>query len=222
MASRTALLVGATGLVGGHCLDDLLADPGYRKITVLARRPVARTDERLQVRLVDFERLTQVPAVDDVYCCLGTTIRAAGSREVYYRVDHDYPVTVARLARAAGASRMALVSSIGASPTAANYYLRMKGDTERDVAEIGYDCLEVFRPSMLLGRRAQRRVREQAAMGVARASSPLLVGRLRAYRPVEAARVAAAMLAALRHGEPGTHVRTFDDITRLPGMDRGA
>lgn len=215
MASRTALLVGATGLVGRHCLDRLLADPGYTRVTVLARREVARDHERLDARVVDFDRLADLPPVDDVYCCLGTTIRAAGSREVYYRVDHDYPVAVARLARAQGAGRMALVSSIGASPTAHNYYLRMKGDVERDVAEVGYECLEVFRPSMLLGRREQRRRREAVAMGLTRAVTPLLAGRLRAYRPVEADRVAAAMLAALHRGEPGTHVRTFDDIDQL-------
>jgi uncharacterized protein YbjT (DUF2867 family) len=229
MSPRTALLVGATGLVGGHCLRLLLADPRYRRVVVLARRPLDRghgPEDTLELRVTDFDTLgtadgADVPAVDDVYCALGTTIRAAGSREAFYRVDHDYPVTVARLAREAGATRFALVSSIGASPTARNYYLRMKGETERDVAAVGYECVELFRPSMLLGRRAERRPREAVGMAVMRAASPLLAGGARAYRPVDAGTVAAAMLAAIGRGEPGTHVRTHDDIQRLaPGADR--
>lgn len=215
MGTRTALLVGATGLVGGHCLDRLLADPAYGQVVVLARRPVAREHARLQAEVVDFDRLNRVPAADDVYICLGTTIRAAGSREAYYRIDHDYPLMLARLARAAGAGRLALVSSIGASPVANNYYLRMKGETERDVAEVDYECVELFRPGILLGDRESQRPRESVAIGAGRALAPLLVGPLRRYRPVAAAQVAAAMVAALHRGEPGTHVRTFDDITRL-------
>lgn len=224
MPSRTALLVGATGLVGRHCLDLLLAEPRYERVVVLARRPVPRDDDRLQVQVVDFDTLggrdgASVPPVDDVYCGLGTTIKAAGSREAFYRVDHDYPVTVARLAREAGAARLALVSSIGADPTSRNYYLRMKGETERDIAALAYECLEVFRPSMLLGERPQRRAREAAAMAVMRRASPLLAGRARAYRPVDAAQVAAGMVAAVGRGEPGTHVRTFDDIRALAPDD---
>lgn len=220
MTARTALLAGATGLVGAHCLDHVLAQPRYQRVVVLVRRPVSRPEqERLEARVIDFDRLDNAVAgldrVDDVYCCLGTTIRAAGSREAFYRVDHDYPVALARLARAAGATRLALVSSIGASPTARNYYLRMKGETERDVTGLGYECLELFRPSMLVGRRERRRLRESAAMALMRGAAPALAGPLRPYRPVTAEQVAAAMVAALDRGEPGTHVRTFDGIIRL-------
>jgi uncharacterized protein YbjT (DUF2867 family) len=218
MTSRTAVLAGATGLVGAHCLDRLLAEPRYGRVVVLARRPLerARGDERVQVRVVDFDHLNGVVTeADDVYCCLGTTIRAAGSREAFYRVDHDYPVALARLAREVGATRFALVSSIGASRSARNYYLRMKGETERDVAAVGYECLELFRPSMLLGRREERRRRESVAMSVMQVAAPVLAGPMRAYRPVRAEQVAAAMVAALGGGEPGTRVRTFDDIIGL-------
>jgi uncharacterized protein YbjT (DUF2867 family) len=226
MTSRTALLVGATGLVGGHCLDLLLADPRYARVVVLARRAPDREDDTLDVRVVDFDTLgtpdgVSLPPVDDVYCALGTTIAAAGSREAFYRVDHDYPVTVARLAHAAGARRLALVSSIGARPTAGNYYLRVKGETERDVASVGYGCLEILRPGLLLGQRPRRRPKEAVASVVTRAAAPLLAGRLRAYRPVDARQVAAAMIAALARAEPGTHVRTFDDIAAATADRQG-
>jgi uncharacterized protein YbjT (DUF2867 family) len=215
--SRTALLVGATGLVGGHCLDRLLAEPRYSRVTVLARRAPERTHHRLEVRVVDFDALGErsVPAVDDVYSCLGTTIRAAGSRRAFRRVDHFYPVTVARLARAGGARRLALVSSIGADPGSRNFSLRTKGETDRDVATIGYECVEIFRPSLLLGERAEPRLGEATAAALSRAGSGLLVGRLRNYRPVRARVLAAAMVEALRGGEPGRHVRTFGEIHRL-------
>ncbi len=226
MTTRTALLVGATGLVGGHLLDLLLADSRYARVVVLARRTLDREDDTLDVRVVDFDALgtaegADLPPVDDVYCALGTTIAAAGSREAFYRVDHDYPVTVARLAHAAGARRMALVSSIGANTRAGNYYLRMKGETERDVAAVGYECLEILRPGLLLGQRPRRRPKEAVASVATRAAAPLLAGRLRAYRPVEARQVAAAMIAALARGEPGTHVRTFDDIAAATADRRG-
>jgi uncharacterized protein YbjT (DUF2867 family) len=227
MTSRTALLVGATGLVGRHCLDLLLSDPDYTRVVVLSRRPLDRSESTVDVRVVNFDALDgphgpRLPALDDVYCALGTTIRAAGSREAFYRVDHDYPLTVARRAHAAGATRLALVSSIGADPGARNYYLRMKGETERDVASLGYECVEVFRPGLLLGARAHRRPREAAASVVSRTTAPLLAGRARAYRPVAAADVAAAMVAAVRRGEPGNHVRTFDDIRRLAAGSAGS
>jgi uncharacterized protein YbjT (DUF2867 family) len=215
--TRTALLVGATGLVGGHCLDRLLAEPRYAEVTVLARRAPDRTHDKLQVRVVDFDSLGErsVPAVDDVYSCLGTTIRAAGSRRAFRRVDHGYPVTVAGLARSRGARRLALVSSIGAHPGSRSFYLRTKGETDRDIATIGYECVEIFRPSLLLGERAESRPGEAAAAVLGRIASRLLTGRLRDYRPVEASVLAAAMVEALGRGEPGRHVRAFDEIHRL-------
>lgn len=222
MSGRTALLVGATGLVGGHCLERLLAEPAYTSITVLTRRDSRRRDKRLDERVVDFAALTaaDVPAVDDVYCALGTTMAKAGSKEAFRRVDHDHVVTVAELARAAGATRFALVSSIGADPDARAFYLRVKGETERDLGVLGYTCLEVFRPSGLLGERADRRLAEKLSIPLLRAVSGALVGPLRPYRAVRAVTVARAMVAALLAGEKGIRVRTHDDIVALAAEGR--
>lgn len=219
MEPRTALLVGATGLVGRHVLDRLLAEPAYGTVTVLVRRSLGRSDPRLAERVVDFDRLASAHAGDvrgeDVYCCLGTTIKVAGSQEAFRRVDHDYVVEAARLARANGARRFALVSSVGADAGAGNFYLRVKGETERDVGALGYETLEVFRPSFLMGERGEKRAGEAAGIAVARAVSGALFGGLRKYRPVDAGAVARAMVAALARGEPGTHVRAFDEIAAL-------
>ena len=128
----TALLLGATGLVGGHVLDLLLADPAYRRVTVLGRRPVARMDSKLDQRTADFDRLGDHAisfAVDDVFCCLGTTIAQAGSQEAFRRVDHDYVVSAARLAAEHGARRFLLVTAAGANARSRIFYNRVKGES---------------------------------------------------------------------------------------------
>jgi uncharacterized protein YbjT (DUF2867 family) len=220
MESCTALLLGATGLVGGHCLDRLLTDERYRRVTTLTRRPLPRADNaaaRLDARVVDFDLLAEQwdVAVTDVYCCLGTTMKAAGSRAAFRRVDHDYTIDAARRAHAAGAHRLAIVSAIGADSGSRIFYTRVKGETERDVAALGYECVEIFQPSLLLGARPQPRTGERVAIAVSPAAAGLMIGPLRRYRPIEAEDVAAAMIAALRLGRPGVHTRTYDQIMAL-------
>ncbi|WP_037825147.1 NAD(P)H-binding protein [Streptomyces sp. NRRL B-1347] len=217
MNTRTALLAGATGLVGGHLLDRLLADPRYTRVTALTRRPLARAHDKLDVRVVDFTALAQhdVPTVDDVYCTLGTTIKKAGSQESFRAVDQHHTLAVARHALAAGASGIALCSSIGADPDARTFYLRVKGDTEREVIALGYRRTQIFRPSLLLGDRAERRPGERAMTTLAPVLAPVLVGPLRPYRPITADRLAAAMLTSLTTAEPGSDVYAYDAITEL-------
>src|SRR5262249_10816457 len=122
---RTALVAGATGLVGKHVVDLLLGREEYGKVIAFVRRPLGKAHAKLEERVVDFDALPGVVA-DDVYACLGTTIKVAGSKERFRRVDHDYTVEVARLAREKGAARLALVSAIGASAASGNFYLSVK------------------------------------------------------------------------------------------------
>lgn len=218
MDARTALLVGATGLIGRRCLDRLLTDPTYSRVTVLTRRPTGVSHAKLDEVLVDFERLAEhQDAVrgEDVLCCLGTTIKTAGSQAAFRKIDHDLVVEVARLARGHGARRLALVSSIGASAESSSFYLRTKGETERDVAALGFECFEVMRPSFLVGAREERRPGETVAIALTSAFSGLLVGGARRYRPISGDTVAAAMIVALRRSAPGVHVRTFAELTSL-------
>ncbi|MFF2852082.1 NAD(P)H-binding protein [Streptomyces sp. NPDC058001] len=217
MTTRTALLAGATGLVGGHLLAQLLADPRYTRVTVLARRPLAQAHDELDVRLVDFAALDEdsVPTADDVYCTLGTTIKKAGSQEAFRAVDQHYTVAVARHALRAGAHRIALCSSIGAKSDARQFYLRVKGDTEREVTALGYESTQIFRPSLLLGNRDERRPGERAMTALAPLLAPVLAGPLRPYRPVTADRLATAMITSLTTATPGAHIHTYDAITKL-------
>jgi uncharacterized protein YbjT (DUF2867 family) len=216
--SRTALLLGGTGLVGGHCLDQLLTDSRYSRVTALTRRSLSRADNsegRLDVRVVDFDRLAEQWdfTATDVYCCLGTTMNS--SRETLQHVDHDYTVEAARLAHDAGAQRLALVSAIGAGPESRIFMLRVKGETERDVAALGYDCVEIFQPATLLGDRTKPRSGQGIANTIGPVAARVMVGPLARFRPVRSQDVATAMIAALQLDRPGVHSSTSKEIMAL-------
>ncbi|MEV7414969.1 NAD(P)H-binding protein [Streptomyces sp. NPDC089919] len=217
--TRSALLVGATGLVGGQLLARLLREPRYDRVTVLARRPLGLEHPRLDARVVDFAKLgaEDLPEAGerDVYGALGTTIRQAGSQEAFREVDQHHTVRVAELAREAGAERIAVVSSVGAGSGSRAFYLRVKGDMEAAVTALGYPQTEFFRPSFILGHRPSRRRGEGLGSSAATVLAPLLAGPARPYRPVPAGRLAAAMIAALGEDRPGVRVHTHDDFLAL-------
>lgn len=214
---RSALVLGATGLVGDHCLELLLEDDRYSRVRVLTRRPLTRRHRKLEVFQVDFEALEERPElfrVDDVFCCLGTTMARAGSEAAFRRVDHDYPVQAAELAVAEGADQFLLVSAIGADPQSSIFYNRVKGEVEVAVKRLPFRAVWVLRPSLLLGEREELRVGEKLASVVSRPLAPIMVGRLRRYRPVEARDVAAAMVRLAELDGTGGVVES-DEIAAL-------
>jgi uncharacterized protein YbjT (DUF2867 family) len=217
--ARTALVAGATGLVGGQLLRQLLADPAYTRVVALVRRPLDERDPKLEARVVDFARLTpaELPRADDAYCALGTTMRRAGSRAAFRAVDHDAVLALARAAATAGAgaSQFLLVSALGANPASRNFYLQVKGEAERDVAALPFRAVHVFRPSLLTGARAEFRAAERIGIILATAVAPLMVGGLRRYRPIAADVVARALRAAARHGGTGVIVYESERIAGL-------
>lgn len=196
-SGRVALLLGATGLVGGHCLDLLLENPRYSRVRVLTRRRFRRRHSKLEIVVVDFDLLAERPElfrVDDVFCALGSTIAKAGSAEAFRRVDFDYVAEAARLASEEGAEQFLLVSSIGADPASRAFYTRTKGEVEVAVKHHPFRAVWIVRPSLLRGEREELRVGELAVNWVARIFGFLFIGRLRRYRPVEAHDVAAALV----------------------------
>lgn len=217
-AGRSAVLLGATGLVGGHCLELLLADAAYARVRVVGRRALPREDAKLEQRVVDFDRLEEQAdafAADDVFCCLGTTIRAAGSQEAFRRVDHDYPLAAARLASARGAKRFLLVTAMGADPGSRIFYNRVKGEVERDVSALPFEGVALLRPSLILGDRADRRPAEALAQRLAPALSPLLLGPLRKYRAIDATAIARAMVRLAKEGVRGVRPVESDALAAL-------
>lgn len=215
---RTALVLGATGLVGRHVLELLLGDDAWRRVTVLARRDPGRSHPRLETRIADLEKMEEQEdafAVTDVLCCLGTTIRQAGSQEAFRRVDHDYVVRSARLASGRGARHFLLVSALGADAESRIFYNRVKGEAERDVAALPFAGVALLRPSLLLGDRADRRFAEAAAQRVAPVLAPLLVGPLRKYRAIGADVMARAMVRVAAAGIRGVRRIESDEIARI-------
>lgn len=220
-AARTAILVGATGLVGREILRQLLADPRFAAVTVLGRRSAGVTHAKLREHLVDFDRPETWAALvqgEVLFSALGTTIKAAGSREAQYRVDHTYPLQVARAARDNGVAAYVLVSSTGASPRSRVFYSRMKGELERDVTTLGFARTRLLRPGLLDGDRTERRAGEVWALRVLRPLAGVLPA---AARPIHAAVVARAAIAAGVDPAPGVVVHEAADLFRL-GADTPA
>lgn len=206
--SRTALVAGGSGLVGGHLLRELAAHAAYAEIRVIGRRAPAPAPG-LRFVPSDFgnlDALGDALAVDDVYCCLGTTIRKAGSRPAFERVDYHMVVDLARAAQRAGARRLLVVSAAGASLGSPAFYSRVKGRMEQAVGALPYEAVHLVRPSLLLGERAESRPGERLGQLAAPLLAPLLRGALRKYRPVEAAEVARALVTLALRPARGTHV----------------
>ncbi|MEL4890635.1 NAD-dependent dehydratase [Xanthomonas protegens] len=200
------LLAGATGLVGGHALRQLLAAPACSAVIAPTRRALALVHPKLLNPVLDFDALpAQAPwwQVQAAICALGTTMRQAGSREAFRRVDHDYPLAIARLLREHGAAAFALNSALGADPQSWAFYNRVKGELEHDLRALGFPSLTLVRPGLIGGERAQRRRGEHAASVVLRALGPLLPRR---YRINPAERIAAALVAAALQPRPGVQV----------------
>lgn len=199
---RSVLLLGATGLVGQEVLSLLLADETVSRVVVLSRRTTGVPHAKVEEHLFDLsamERHAHLFSVDQIVCALGTTIRVAGSQEQFRVVDHDYPLTAARLGLAHGARHYLLVSSMGANDRSRFFYNRVKGQIEKDVLSLGYRSLSILRPSLLLGKRKELRIGEQIASRLGWLMPPRL-------QPIHATAVARALVELAREDGPGARV----------------
>lgn len=223
MSGMCVLLAGATGLVGQQALRQLLADPGVAQVRALVRRVctpqqllgshVARTDElaKLRICVADFEHLVAHVDwfdVDMVFCALGTTIKQAGSQAAFRRVDFEYPLQIAQLAKAQGAKRFLLVSALGASARSRVFYNRVKGELEEAIRGIGFEHVSVAQPSVLAGERAEVRLGERIALKLG-----FLVPQR--YKPVHVVQVAAGLLMSGHQGQAGWHVLSNTALRRM-------
>ncbi|SDE65753.1 Uncharacterized conserved protein YbjT, contains NAD(P)-binding and DUF2867 domains [Fontibacillus panacisegetis] len=204
---RSALIVGATGLVGNELLHILLQSDTYEHIKVLVRKPLSIKHDKLTQVVVNFDELNKYEVefnVHDVFCCLGTTIKKAGSQAAFKKVDFEYPIQAAKLAKNHGAQQFLIVSAIGANAQSNIFYSRVKGEVEEALKQIQFASLHIFRPSLLLGSRKEFRFGEKAAAIIIPIFSPLLAGKLNKYKPIQAKQVAQAMVQnaiKIRSGE---------------------
>ena len=213
-----ALLAGASGLTGRLTLEALLAAPDVSRVIAVTRRPLGSEHPRLANRIVQFERLeSQLKGTlcDVALCCLGTTLRKAGSQQRFRAVDVDCVLAFARTARSANARRFVVMSSVGADSRSRNFYLRTKGEMEEELEGVGFESLDILQPSMLLAWRAEMRPLELLASVFMPLAAPLLRGRYAPYRAISARTVAAAMLGAMRSGRRGVQRYTYEGLQAL-------
>ncbi|WGG46130.1 NAD-dependent epimerase/dehydratase family protein [Rossellomorea sp. DA94] len=196
--SKVTLIAGATGLVGSHLMDILLKSPEYTRVISFVRRESGVKHEKLDERIISFDGMKLLPheEIDDVFCCLGTTIKKAKTKHAFKKVDYEYPIQLGKLGKAHGAKQYLVISSIGASPESPFFYSKVKGNLEKELKELHYPSLHLFRPSLLLGERQEFRLGEKAGEIFSRALRPVMVGRLKRYRSIPGKQVAYAMYRA--------------------------
>lgn len=215
---KTALIAGATGLVGSYCLEYLLQSKIYDKVICITRKTLPVQSPFLQQVIADTnnlaETLNQIKA-DDVYCCIGTTINKAGTQEAFKQVDYTYVKVLAEQLKNNGATSFAVVSSISADAKSSNFYLRIKGEMENSVKACNYSKTIILRPSMLLGPRKEFRMGEAIGKVFMTTFSFLFVGKLKRYKAIEAALVAKALIHFTQEDFKGLKVIENDELLDL-------
>lgn len=218
MSGRTALLAGATGLTGRHVLAYLFERDTYSRVITVGRRKPEVNHPKLTAYEGAFNRLDEILAndrVDDIYSCLGTTMKKAGSRPAFYKVDFEYVVNLAEYGVDNGAQQFLLISSAGASAQSSSFYIRVKGQVENAVRNLNYRGVHILRPSLLTGQRDESRQGEQIVEMLLKMAGPLMLGPLQKYRPIEARIVAAAMLSIGSADIPGVFFYESDEIDAI-------
>ncbi|MCW3104521.1 MAG: oxidoreductase [Bacteroidetes bacterium] len=195
---QTAIVIGATGLIGKELVTQLLSDAGFSTVKVFVRKKLELQHQKLEQVITDFDKISassEKITGDVVFCAMGTTIRVAGSQEAFVKVDHTYVLNFAEAAKKNGVTRFVLVSSLGVSESGGNFYLTVKRDIEHALKRLKFASLIIVRPSMLLGQRAEFRLGESIGKFLMKALGFLFIGKLKKYKAIEAAVVAKAMIA---------------------------
>ncbi len=197
MKGKTAIVIGGSGLVGSELIKELLLDPYYDEVKLFVRKKVDVGHKKIVQHILDFENIQASEAIitgDVVFCCIGTTINVAGSKEAFTKVDKTYPLVFAESARKNGIGKFLLVSSLGADMKSSNFYLKVKGEVELGLENLRFDHLVIVRPSMLLGKRIEFRLGELIGKCLMKSLGFLFIGKFKKYKAIEATTVAKAML----------------------------
>jgi len=218
MKNRTALVFGSTGLVGKALVEELCNSDRYFMIKIFSRENTGFAGaEKIKEFVIDFNKLkdySEMISGDDLFICLGTTIKKAGSVSRMEEIDRDLPVNIASVAFENSVEKLAVISSLGANSASSNYYLRIKGEMERGLMELHFRTLIILRPSMLLGDRKERRTGEEIGKIIMKFLGVFLIGRLSKYKGIEAKKVAFAMVKAI-NDNTGTVILESDALQKL-------
>lgn len=198
---KTSVIIGSTGLIGRNLIEILSKNEGYSNLYSISRSKPEKLPSK--VTHIDFNsgRYAIPQNIDTAFCCLGTTMKKAGSKESFHKVDYEMVIDFAKKAKKAGINRFAVVSSIGANPKASNFYLRTKGEVEEKLKDIGFERLVMVRPSLLLGKRNEKRIGEDIGKALYSIFRFMFVGPLKKYRGINADDVAKAMIALVDKGQ---------------------
>lgn len=210
------MIAGSTGLVGKQLMYKLLECREYQKIIALVRTPLPIKHPKLLQLTVDYEKLEQYKDQmqgDDYFCCLGTTMKKAGSKEAFYKVDYTYSLQFAKIASENSASKFLLISAIGADSSSSVYYSKVKGELEAAIKKLKIPEIHIFHPSILVGNRLEFRFGELIGIAMAKIISPLLIGKLKKYKPMEVTKLAGAMLkVALQKESSNSNTWSYTEI----------
>jgi uncharacterized protein YbjT (DUF2867 family) len=212
-----ALIIGATGLIGSYCLKEMLNDDSYSSVEIWVRKHTGITHLKLTERVINFEILSDLNlnGIDHVFCCLGTTIHKAKTKEAFSKVDKEYVSELAKLAESSECQKFLVVSSIGANKNSKNFYLRTKGEMEELVKKKSVPAIYILQPSMLLGNRKEFRFGEIIGKTMMFLIEFMLIGKMRKYRGIHASTIAKALLQLAKLDKEGVFVLTSDQIDRF-------
>ena len=219
MSNIKLLILGASGLTGSFVLQYALEDSRISEVFIWVRKPLGISHPKLKELVVNFLDLESIeanfPLVDSVCCCIGTTINKAGSKHAFYETDVTIPKTIAEIAHKKGVKTFILQSSIGANPNTNNFYLKCKGEVENSISALKFNSIAILQPSLLLGKRNEKRVAEKSAMYIMRLLNWVFVGPLKNYKAILAEHVAKAMLFSSLNPLPNKHTYSYSEIEKL-------
>lgn len=199
---KKAVLLGASGFVGSYLLGELLSNPDYDEVIIVVRKDLNINHPKLKTLIGDyhsFSDLKEQIVADDIFITLGTTKKKTPKQDEYYQIDHDYPVLAARIAQANGAKSIFLLTAVGANATSSVFYIRTKGEAERDILALDFDHTHIFRPSMIMGERKEKRPLEKIMMKIWSVINPLFIGKVNKYRGIDGKDIAKAMNNAAKN-----------------------
>lgn len=220
MSTKTVAIIGATGMIGGYLLEELLNNPTIETIRVIVRRPFEQKHAKLETKLVDFNDYESlklaIDGCDMLFCTIGTTQKnVKGDKALYRKIDFDIPVKAARICKETGCEVFAIVSSVGANSKSNNFYLKLKGEVEDALSQSGLKSIHIMQPSQLLGDRKENRPAEKFFKGIMKVMSPVLTGSLAKYKPIHGRDVAKAMINAAINGQKGIHRYSYNEMIIL-------
>lgn len=220
MIEQTALVIGATGLVGNFVVEELLKDESFKTVRILVRRSLKIIHPKLEERIVNFTDINDYAEKfgygDVIFCCIGTTQnKVKGDKDAYEKIDFEIPLNAARMGIVNKFKKFLIVSAVGANESSSNFYLKLKGRTENALQQFAFQSISVFRPSILSGNRKEIRPAEKIMQSIIKVVSPLLIGSLKKYRAIKASDVAKAMVNESKRNDSGIHYFEYAAIINL-------